>query len=86
MSILGNRVLRKEDQKFLTTGGTYVDDLPLEGAVHIVYVRSPMAHARIRSIDTAEALGAPGVVAVFTARGHRPRPDASGGPVRQPGR
>jgi carbon-monoxide dehydrogenase large subunit len=67
MSILGNRVLRKEDQKFLTTGGTYVEDLPLEGAVHIVYVRSPMAHARIRSIDTSEALESPGVVAVFTA-------------------
>ena len=68
MSILGNRVLRKEDQKFLTTGGTYVEDLPLEGAVHIVYVRSPMAHARIRSIDTSEALDSPGVVAVFTAQ------------------
>ncbi|HXR53545.1 MAG TPA: xanthine dehydrogenase family protein molybdopterin-binding subunit [Acidimicrobiales bacterium] len=68
MSILGNRVLRKEDQKFLTTGGTYVEDLPLEGAVHIVYVRSPLAHARIRSIDTEEALASPGVVAVFTAQ------------------
>jgi carbon-monoxide dehydrogenase large subunit len=68
MSILGNRVLRKEDQKFLTTGGTYVEDLPLEGAAHIVYVRSPMAHARIRSIDTSEALESPGVVAVFTAQ------------------
>jgi len=68
MSILGNRVLRKEDQKFLTTGGTYVEDLPLEGAVHIVYVRSPLAHARIRSIDTQEALASPGVVAVFTAQ------------------
>jgi carbon-monoxide dehydrogenase large subunit len=67
MSILGNRVQRKEDQKFLTTGGTYVEDLALEGAVHIVYVRSPMAHARIRSIDTSEALGSPGVIAVFTA-------------------
>jgi aerobic carbon-monoxide dehydrogenase large subunit len=66
MSILGNRVLRREDQKFLTTGGTYVEDLPLEGAVHIVYVRSPMAHARIRSIDTSEAEEAPGVVAVIT--------------------
>ncbi|HXQ18084.1 MAG TPA: xanthine dehydrogenase family protein molybdopterin-binding subunit [Acidimicrobiales bacterium] len=67
MSILGNRVVRREDQKFLTTGGSYVDDLVLPGAAHIVYVRSPMAHARIRSIDTSEALGAPGVVAIFTA-------------------
>ena len=67
MSILGNRVLRKEDPKFLTVGGTYVDDLPLEGAVHVFYVRSTLAHARILSIDTSEAAAAPGVVAVITA-------------------
>ncbi len=67
MSILGNRVVRREDQKFLTSGGSYVEDLVLPGAVHIVYVRSPMAHARISSIDTSEALVAPGVLAVFTA-------------------
>jgi aerobic carbon-monoxide dehydrogenase large subunit len=67
MSILGNRVLRKEDPKFLTVGGTYVDDVSLTGAVHIAYVRSSMAHARIVSVDTADAAGAPGVVAVFTA-------------------
>jgi carbon-monoxide dehydrogenase large subunit len=67
VSILGNRVLRKEDPKFLTTGGTYVDDLPLEESLHVAYVRSPRAHARIRSIDVSEAASAPGVVAVFTA-------------------
>jgi len=67
MSILGNRVLRKEDPKFLTTGGTYVDDLPLPGAVHATFVRSTMPHARITSIDTSEAAAAPGVVAVLTA-------------------
>jgi carbon-monoxide dehydrogenase large subunit len=66
MSILGNRVLRKEDPKFLTTGGVYVDDLPLEGAAHVVYVRSTMASARILSIDVEEAKAAPGVVAVVT--------------------
>ncbi len=67
MSILGNRVLRKEDPKFLTSGGSYVDDLPLEDALYVVYVRSPMAHARVRSIDVSAASSAPGVVAVFTA-------------------
>jgi len=67
MSILGNRVLRKEDPKFLTAGGTYVDDIRLAGAVHVVYVRSSVAHARILSIDTEEARQAPGVVAVYTA-------------------
>ena len=67
MSILGNRVLRKEDPKFLTVGGTYVDDVRLAGAVHVAYVRSTMAHARISSMDTAEAAAAPGVLAVYTA-------------------
>jgi carbon-monoxide dehydrogenase large subunit len=67
MSILGNRVLRKEDPKFLTAGGTYVDDLPLPGAVHITYVRSTMAHARVNAIEVSEASGLPGVVAIFTA-------------------
>jgi aerobic carbon-monoxide dehydrogenase large subunit len=67
MSILGNRVVRREDPKFLTAGGTYVDDVPLEGAVWVTYVRSTMAHARIRSIDTSEAAAGPGVLAVFTA-------------------
>ncbi len=69
-SILGNRVLRKEDPKFLTTGGVYVDDLLneplLAGAAHITYVRSTVAHANILSIDTSDAASMPGVVAVFT--------------------
>jgi aerobic carbon-monoxide dehydrogenase large subunit len=68
MSILGNRVLRKEDPKFLTTGGVYVDDLPLPGALHVVYVRSTMASARITGVDVEEARQAPGVVAVFTGQ------------------
>ncbi len=70
-SILGNRVLRKEDPKFLTSGGKYVDDLYdeplLQGALHVTYVRSSVAHGRILSIDTSDAEGLPGVVAVFTA-------------------
>ncbi|MET0907829.1 MAG: molybdopterin cofactor-binding domain-containing protein, partial [Ilumatobacteraceae bacterium] len=69
-SILGNRVLRKEDPKFLTTGGVYVDDLDdelLAGAAHVVYVRSSAAHGTILSIDTSDALAMPGVIAVYTA-------------------
>ncbi len=70
-SILGNRVLRKEDPKFLTTGGEYVDDLlnepSLVGGLHVTYARSSAAHARVLSIDTSEAESMPGVVAVFTA-------------------
>jgi carbon-monoxide dehydrogenase large subunit len=69
-SILGNRVLRKEDPKFLTTGGEYIDDIDeplLAGALHATYVRSTVAHGRILSIDTSAALEMPGVVGVFTA-------------------
>ena len=58
MSILGSRVLRKEDEKFLTVGGTYVDDVVLPGAAWVVYVRSPVAHARIERTDARG--GAPG--------------------------
>jgi aerobic carbon-monoxide dehydrogenase large subunit len=70
-SILGNRVLRKEDPKFLTTGGKYVDDLldepRLEGAAHVTYVRSSVAHATITGIDVSDAAALPGVIAVYTA-------------------
>ena len=70
-SILGNRVRRVEDPKFLTTGGRYVDDLLdeplLAGALHVTFVRSTVAHGRILSIDASDALSMPGVVAVFTA-------------------
>lgn len=68
MSILGNRVLRTEDPKFLTAGGEYVADVELPpGATTLVYVRATMAHARIESIDVDEARAAPGVVDVVTA-------------------
>ena len=70
-SILGNRVLRKEDPKFLTSGGEYVDDMLdeplLAGAAHVVYVRSSVAHGRIVSIDTSDAESMPGVLGVYTA-------------------
>lgn len=67
MSILGNRVVRKEDPKFLTVGGSYVDDLELPGAAWVAYVRSTTAHARISQVDTSAARGAPGVLDVVTA-------------------
>ncbi len=65
-SILGNRVRRVEDPRMLTAGGTYVEDLDLPGAAWLAYVRSPEAHARITGIDTSDAKGAPGVLAVLT--------------------
>jgi carbon-monoxide dehydrogenase large subunit len=67
-SILGNRVMRKEDPKFLTTGGVYVDDVRLDlvDAAAVTYVRSTMASARILSIDVEDAKAAPGILGVFT--------------------
>ena len=69
MSILGTRVLRTEDPGFLSTGGVYAEDVQderLAGAVHVHFVRSTVAHAKISSIDTSAALAADGVVAVYT--------------------
>jgi len=69
-SILGTRVLRKEDPKFLTVGGTYCADLTdprLDGAAHVTFVRASIAHANIVSIDTSAAKESPGVIGVFTA-------------------
>lgn len=69
-SILGTRVVRVEDPLFLTRGAIYTDDLVddrLAGAVHATFVRSPVAHARIASLDTSAAATAAGVVAVLTA-------------------
>lgn len=67
MSILGNRVVRKEDPALLTSGGTYVDDIVVDGALHVVYVRSMVAHGEITSIDIDEARNAPGVVDIVTS-------------------
>lgn len=69
-SILGTRVQRVEDPAFLTTGAVYTDDIAderLQDAVHVTFVRSPIAHAKIASIDTSAALAAEGCVAVITA-------------------
>jgi aerobic carbon-monoxide dehydrogenase large subunit len=65
-SILGNSVLRKEDPGLLKGTNQYFDDITLPGMAHVVFVRSTVAHARIESIDTSDAVGMPGVVAVYT--------------------
>ena len=66
-SILGTAVRRVEDPELLTGRATYVGNLALPGALHLHFVRSPMAHAELAGIDTTAAAAAPGVVAVFTA-------------------
>ncbi len=65
--MLGTNVLRKEDPALLTVGGQYVDDLPIEGALHLAFVRSSVAHGRVVSIDTSAAATMPGVIGVFNA-------------------
>ena len=67
MSILGNRVLRKEDPRFLRGEGRYVENLPLEGALTVTFVRSLLAHARIGGVDTSAAEALPNVQVITGA-------------------
>src|SRR5260370_28821535 len=66
-TFIGSPVERVEDLRFLRGRGQYLDDLTRAGQWHAAIVRSPVAHGRIRSIDTAAALAMPGVNAVLTA-------------------
>src|SRR5215813_8332652 len=63
---IGESIKRKEDGRFLVGRGNYLDDVSLPGMLHMAILRSPHAHARIRSIDTSAAGAVPGVVAVVT--------------------
>jgi aerobic carbon-monoxide dehydrogenase large subunit len=63
---VGQPVRRVEDRRFLTGRGRYLDDIVRPHQVHAATLRSPHAHARIRAIDTADAMAAPGVLAVLT--------------------
>jgi len=63
---IGAAVRRKEDARFLTGRGRYVDDIHRPGQLYMAIVRSPLAHAQITAIDTAAAANAPGVHAVLT--------------------
>jgi aerobic carbon-monoxide dehydrogenase large subunit len=66
--LFGKSIKRREDPRFITGRGNYVDDVRLPGMTYAAFVRSPHAHARIRRIDTAAAAKHPGVVAVFTGK------------------
>ena len=63
---IGQAVTRREDDRLLIGKGLFADDLAFPDELHLVFVRSPHAHARIRSIHAAEARSVGGVVAVFT--------------------
>ena len=65
--MIGARTKRNEDPRLLTGRALFVDDLDLPGMLHVAFLRSPYAHARIRSIDTSRARRHEGVIAVYTA-------------------
>ncbi len=64
---VGGFVRRREDPRLIRGEGRFTDDVQVAGCLHAAFVRSPLAHARIRGIDTSAALAIPGVVRVFTA-------------------
>ena len=66
MSYTGQSVRRFEDARLVSGQGSYVDDIKIPGMLHAAFLRSPHAHARIRSVDVAAALRMPGVEAVLT--------------------
>ncbi len=67
-AVIGDSPRRREDARFVTGHGQYLDDLRFAKVVHAVFLRSPHAHAGIVSIDTTEASRATGVVAILTAK------------------
>jgi carbon-monoxide dehydrogenase large subunit len=67
-NFVGKRLKRTEDPRLIKGLAHYVDDIRLPDTLHVAFVRSVYAHARINSIDTSEALKAPGVVAIYTGK------------------
>ncbi len=68
-SILGNAVQRLEDPTLLTGAGKYLDDMAPAGTLHVAFVRSTQAYAKVTGVDVAAASSMPGVKAVYHARG-----------------
>ena len=66
--LVGAKIHRREDPRLVTGHGHYIDDFTRAGTAYAAFVRSPLAHARIKSIDVTDAAKASGVVGVFTAR------------------
>ncbi|NDB42673.1 MAG: xanthine dehydrogenase family protein molybdopterin-binding subunit, partial [Actinobacteria bacterium] len=67
-NIIGTRLLRREDPPLLTGEAKFTNDLNIPGALHLSVLRSPFAHAKIKSIDVSAALKIAGVVAVYTGK------------------
>jgi carbon-monoxide dehydrogenase large subunit len=66
--LVGAKIHRREDPRLITGHGHYIDDFTRTGTAYAAFVRSPLAHARIKSIDVTDASKAPGIVGVYTAR------------------
>src|SRR5690349_1350035 len=66
--LVGAKIHRREDPRLITGHGHYTDDFTRTGTAYAAFVRSPHAHARVKSIDITDASKAPGVVGVYTAR------------------
>ena len=71
--VIGQSVKRMEDRHHLIGKGAYSEDIQIPGTMWAHFVRSPHAHAMVRSVDTSDALAQPGVVAVLTGRDIHPR-------------
>src|SRR5215467_883406 len=65
-NMLGLPIKRGEDPRLVSGSGAYLEDLALTGVVHLVFARSPHAHARVNSIDVSPAREMPGILAVAT--------------------
>lgn len=66
--LVGQRLKRREDPRLVQGQARFMDDIKLPGMAYVKLLRSPVAHARIRNVDTSKAAAAPGVVAVFTGQ------------------
>ncbi len=75
MSLVGARVVRKEDPSLVTGRGCFVDDMHPDGTAFMMFVGSPTAHGTITAIDISEALAMPGVLGVWTAHDFLEYPD-----------
>ena len=65
---MGSSVLRKEDFRFITGRGKYTDDINHSNQLHAYFLRSPVAHANLISVDIESAKSSPGVVAIYTSK------------------
>ncbi|MBI3982262.1 MAG: molybdopterin-dependent oxidoreductase [Gemmatimonadetes bacterium] len=72
-TLFGSGIKRREDPRLLTGRGTYTDDVKLPGMLYAAFVRSPFAHARVRSVETKRAKKVAGVVAVYTGQDTKDR-------------